>query len=140
MIEFFTGEDIASGDYKLSKSQDYDKFLLGLGIAEARRSELESATPLITISKDGDEWNITEKSELGIKETKFQMGEAFDDVLLNGVGTKSIASEHGPFLILMHTPLDGSDMVSVSHEFLENQVRVSLSVRDAAAVRIFDRL
>ncbi|KAK1244228.1 hypothetical protein MKX08_002366 [Trichoderma sp. CBMAI-0020] len=61
----FTGEDIASGSYQLSKSKDYDKFLLGLGIEEARRSELESATPLMTVFRDGDEWNITGKKRIG---------------------------------------------------------------------------
>lgn len=150
--------DVFSGSYKLLKSDNFEEFLSELGnvsmepclrraytyyivgVGVIKRKLFQAASPEITLKKDVDEWHVTTKIALGSKDTKFKMGEEFEDVSFNGDRVKSLIIQDGDKWTQVQTPFDSDKVTTIVREFGERQFTAIMTVGDVTAVRIFSRL
>lgn len=112
--------------------------IAGMGII--KRKLLQSTSPVITITKNGDEWLIQMKTALKNIEYKFRMGEEFDGTNLNDARVKTIITEDGNKWTQVQTRLDNGQVVTTVREFGEKQFTATMAVENVTAVRTFERL
>jgi len=132
--------DVFTGNYKLSKSDNFDEFLTELGIGLIKRKLAQSSKPEIEVRKDGDEWHVKTKSALKNSEVKFKVGQEFEELRQDDVKVKSLVTEEGNKWTQVQTPLDSDKVVTIVREFGDKQLTTTATVGNVTSVRVYDRL
>jgi len=132
--------DVFTGNYKLSKSENFDEFLTELGIGLIKRKLAQSSKPEIEVRKDGEEWHVKTKSALKNSEVKFKIGEEFEEVRQDDAKVKSLVVQDGNKWTQTQTPLDSDKVVTIVREFGDKQLTTTASVGGVTSVRVYDRL
>jgi len=132
--------DVFTGNFKLSKSDNFDEFLSELGIGLIKRKLAQSTKPEIEIKKDGEEWHVKTKSALKNSEVKFKIGEEFEEVRQDDVKVKSVVTQDGNKWTQVQTPLDSDKIVTIVREFGDKQLTTTATVGGVSSVRVYDRL
>jgi len=132
--------DVFTGNYKLSKSDNFDEFLNALGIGLIKRKLAQSTSPTIEVTKDGEKWNVKTKSALKNTEVSFKIGEEFEETRQDDVKVKSLVTQDGNKWTQVQTPLDSDKVVTIVREFGDKQLTTTATVGAVSSVRIYDRL
>jgi hypothetical protein len=148
--------DIFTGTYKVSKRDNFDEFLQELGrscylrlesfqahpstgIGMIKRKLAQSMSPERYIIKDGDEWQVQEKSGLKNREWRFKMGEEFELVGVDDVKRKCLVIEDSNKWTEVLIPLDSDKIITVVYEFGKKQLIATQIVGTVTAVVTYDR-
>ncbi|KAI7695306.1 hypothetical protein SSS_06260 [Sarcoptes scabiei] len=85
------------GKYKLFTSENFDNFLKEIGIGLLKRKLANSTYPTVEFLQDANNDELIYKSHTIIKtsETKFKLGQEFDEDRLDGKRVKSLNSLTG---------------------------------------------
>jgi hypothetical protein len=96
--------------------------------------------PVVTISKDGDNYTISSKDEVKTHEMVFQLGREFELPRIDGkVSRTTIDATHGG-LGFLEKDNTGDKMSQVEWEAEEKGMKVTYSAGGVTAVRVFQRV
>ena len=70
--------DLVPGKWQLTESENFEAFMGALGIGYLTRKLGNQSKPLVTISKEGEEWSMKQESLVKTTETKFKMDKQFE--------------------------------------------------------------
>ncbi|OTF76976.1 Group 13 mite allergen-like protein (Lipocalin), partial [Euroglyphus maynei] len=112
------------GKYKLATSENFDNFLKEIGVGLMKRKLANTTYPSVEFFKDDND-NLIFKSHTVIKtsETKFKLGEEFDEDRLDGKRVKSVV-EFVDGNQLVQTQRDGEMEIKYIREFDGEQIKV----------------
>jgi len=86
------------GTYKLDHSENFDEFMKALGVGMVMRKMANAATPVVTITKDGDTYHYKQATTFKTTEMKFKLGEEFEETTGDGRLVKSTITLEGDTL------------------------------------------
>jgi len=127
------------GRYKLSTSENFDTFLREIGVGLMKRKLADSSYPTVEFHKDEND-NFIFKSHTIIKstETRFRLGEEFDEDRLDGKKVKSLVVAEGNKFIQIQR--DGDQEIKYIREFGNDEIRVTSIVNNVTCLRIYKRI
>jgi len=127
------------GRYKLSTSENFDGFLREIGVGLMKRKLANNSYPTVEFNKDEND-NFIFKSHTIIKssETRFRLGEEFDEDRLDGKRVKSLVVAEGNKFI--QTQRDGEQEIKYIREFGNDEIRVTSIVNNVTCLRIYKRI
>ena len=77
--------DLVPGKWQLTESDNFENFMAALGIGYLTRKLGNQSKPLVTIShQGGEEWTMKQESLVKTTETKFTMGQQFEEMTADG--------------------------------------------------------
>ena len=77
--------DLVPGKWQLTESDNFENFMAALGIGYLTRKLGNQSKPLVTISHEGgEEWTMKQESLVKTTETKFTMGQQFEEMTADG--------------------------------------------------------
>ncbi|KAH9421015.1 fatty acid-binding protein-like [Dermatophagoides pteronyssinus] len=128
------------GKYKLATSENFDSFLKEIGVGLMKRKLANTTYPTVEFFKDQNE-NLIFKSHTVIKtsETRFKLGEEFDEDRLDGKRVKSVV-EFVDGNQLIQTQRDGDMEIKYIREFNGDQIKVTSIANDVKCLRIYQRV
>lgn len=132
---------LVEGKFQLKESENFEDFMKALGVSYLVRKLGNKSSPVVTVSKAGDEYTMKQESLVKTTEFKFKMDETFDEMTADGRKVVSTMSETVPNTI-MHQMLGtngGKDSVCI-REFLPERMKVVCTVDDILTTRWYDRL
>jgi len=129
--------DIVVGTYTLKKSDNFDNFLKELGMNILKRGAASLASATVTVSQDGDNWNIKTQSTFGNSEIKFKLGEEFDEDRLDGVKVKSTITLEGNKMTQIQK--GGKYDVTIIREFDEDNMTAIATTNEVTSTRTYAR-
>jgi len=132
---------LVEGKFQLKESENFEDFMKALGVSYLVRKLGNKSSPVVTVSKAGEEYTMKQESLVKTTEFKFKMGETFDEMTADGRKVVSTMTETGPNTI-MHQMLGtngGKDSVCI-REFLPERMKVVCTVDDILTTRWYDRL
>jgi len=86
------------GTYKLDFSENFDEFMKALGVGMVMRKMANSATPVVTITKEEDTYTVKQATTFKTTEIKFKLGEEFEETTADGRVVKSTITLEGNML------------------------------------------
>ncbi|ATY62148.1 cellular retinoic acid binding [Cordyceps militaris] len=132
-------QDVISGKYRLSKTENFDAFLSEIGLGYIKRMLAQSTSPEITITRDGDRWTMVTSSALSTSQIEFALGEEFPEARQDGVSVTSCVAADGNTWTQTQKPGDGRD-VTIVREFGEKELRVTSTIGSVTANRVYERI
>ncbi|KAI1288120.1 Fatty acid-binding protein [Halotydeus destructor] len=123
------------GKYKLTKTENFDKFLAELGMGLIKRKIANASTPELQISQDGDSWTIKTKA---IKDSTitFKLGEEFDEVRQDDAKVKSTITQDGDTWTQVQK---GEKDVTIVRQFTAEGVNVTATCNGVTSDRFYSR-
>merc|ERR1712165_407923 len=76
--------DLVPGQYQLTESDNFDKFMGALGVGYLVRKLGNQSKPLVTLSQEDNVWTMKSESLVKTTESKFEMGKQFEEVTADG--------------------------------------------------------
>nr|WPK49584.1 FABP1 [Echiniscus sp.]WPK49599.1 FABP2 [Echiniscus sp.] len=132
--------DLVVGKYKLESSDNFDEYMKSIGVGMVTRKLGASATPTVTITKEGD-GKYRMKTETAVKTTdiNFCIGQPFDEETLDGRQVKSVVTQPSPNTLVQEQKKD--DFVStITREFTPQGHTTTLTHKDVTAKRHYKRV
>ncbi|KAH7640603.1 fatty acid-binding protein [Dermatophagoides farinae] len=128
------------GKYKLATSENFDNFLKEIGVGLVKRKLANTTYPTVEFIKDQND-SLIFKSHTVIKtsETKFKLGEEFDEDRLDGKRVKSVVEFVGGNQ-LIQTQRDGDMEIKYIREFNGEQIKVTSIANDVKCLRVYQRV
>jgi len=129
------------GKFQLKESENFEDFMKALGVSYLVRKLGNKSSPVVSVSKAGDEYTMKQESLVKTTEFKFKMGEPFEELTADGRKVMSTMTETAPNTI-MHEMLGtngGKDSVCI-REFMPERLKVVCTVDDILTTRWYDRL
>jgi len=121
-----------TGKYKLTESDNFDKFLQELGVNFVLRNLAKTSTPVVEITKDGDKYSLKTMTAIKNSEIKFELGKEFEEARMDGKNVKTVVVADGNKLIQTQY---GDKEVKIVREFTGPELVVTASVGAVTSVR-----
>jgi len=86
------------GKYTLDFTENFDEFMKALGVGMVMRKMANSATPVVTITKEEDTYTVKQATTFKTTEIKFKLGEEFEETTADGRVVKSTITLEGNML------------------------------------------
>ncbi|RWS16196.1 fatty acid-biding protein-like protein [Dinothrombium tinctorium] len=102
-----------------------------------KRKLATTATPVITITKDGDEYTMKTASTFKTSEIKFKLGEEFEELRQDDAKVKSTITAEGNKLI--HRQKNDKEVV-IEREFSPEGMNAVATVNGVTSTRFYKRL
>ncbi|OAA71261.1 cellular retinoic acid binding protein [Cordyceps fumosorosea ARSEF 2679] len=128
-------QDVITGRYRLSKTENFDAFLAEIGLGYIKRKLAQSTSPEINITRAGERWTMVTSSALSTSEVTFALDEEFPEDRQDGVSVTSCVSADGNVWTQTQKPGNGKD-VTIVREFGETELRVMSTVNGVTANRV----
>ena len=72
------------GKFQLKESENFEDFMKALGVSYLVRKLGNKSSPVVSVSKAGDEYTMKQESLVKTTEFKFKMGEPFEELTADG--------------------------------------------------------
>ncbi|GAB6030059.1 DNA-binding proteins Bright/BRCAA1/rbp1 [Chamberlinius hualienensis] len=124
------------GKFKLVSSDKFEDYMKALGVGMVTRKMANTATPVQTITEDGNKFTI--KTETSFKTTviEFELGKEFDENTADGRKVKTTVTKDGNKLI--QTQKGDKDSVLI-REFNGNEMKMTLKADDVVCTRVYQK-
>jgi len=111
-----------------------------LGVGYLTRKLGNQSKPLVTISKEGEEFSMKTESLVKTSEMKFKLGEQFEEITGDGRKVMTTMSVTAPNTIL-HQMLgtDGGKDSFCVREFMAEKMKCVCQVEDVITTRMYER-
>jgi len=96
------------------------------------------AASTLEVTKDGDTYSLKTISSMKTTETKFKLGEEFDDKLMDGRECKTIFTLDGDVLTTKHHTQDGFE-TTVERQITPENVTTTIRYKDVTCIRKFKK-
>ena len=132
--------DYVPGKYQLTESDNFEGFMQRLGVGYLTRKLGNQSYPVVTIDKEGDEYNMKTESLVKTSELKFKLGEQFEEITGDGRKVLSTMSMTEPNTIL-HQMLgtDGGKDSFCTREFMAEKMKCVCQVEEVVTTRMYER-
>lgn len=102
------------GEWKLSKSENFDEFMKELGVGMIMRKIGNTTKPTVKITLNDDVWTLETHTTLKTTVLKFKLNEPFDEETIDGRKVNSVVSlEDGNKLVHTQRDRDNNNVVTV---------------------------
>ncbi|KAI1288125.1 Fatty acid-binding protein [Halotydeus destructor] len=125
-----------TGTFNLISFDNFDNFLLELGVDAKVIAEVKKSTTSVEISQDGDTWTIKTTTSFGTWPTTFQLGQEFDERRPGGSGIKSTITQEGNKWIQVQK---GDKAMTIVREFTEDGITATSTLNGVTTVQFFKR-
>lgn len=126
--------DFINKKYKLYSSDKFDEYMIELNIGFMSRKLGNSATPVVEVTINGDEYTLTTTTLLKTTVIKFKLGQEFDEERLDGTKVKSIITLDGN--VMTHV-MKGSPETVITREFSGSEMKAVLKVSNVVCTRVY---
>jgi len=123
-----------TGKFKLTTSEKFDDFLKELGVNFVLRNLAKTSTPVVEISKDGDEFSLKTTTTFKNSEIKFKLGEEFEESRMDGAKVKTKVEVDGNKLIQTQF---GDKEVKIVRELNGDELKVVCTVGPVVSTRTY---
>ena len=137
------------GTYEWNAADNLDQFLSALGFNMLKRKAAihDPATPIMTVSEDNGQWTIRSATmlksmELSCTETKFKLGEEYEETTADGRAVRSITTIEGDKMITVQTAKKAGEKSTQNiKEFSADKciVRIELIATDVVSTETYVR-
>ncbi|CAL4121906.1 unnamed protein product [Meganyctiphanes norvegica] len=129
------------GTYKLDLSENFDEFMKALGVGMVMRKMANSATPVVTVSKEEETYTIKQATTFKTTEIKFKLGEEFEETTADGRVVKSTITLDGSKLL--HKQVGDASKKekdsTMDREFTDTHMNMLCKVDDITCKRNYKR-
>ncbi|KAI1288135.1 Fatty acid-binding protein [Halotydeus destructor] len=125
-----------TGTFNLISFDNFDNFLLELGVNVKTIAEVKKSTTRIKISQDGDTWTIKTTTSFGTRHVTFQLGQEFDERNPGGRGIKSTITQEGNKWIQVQK---GEKAMTTVREFTDDGITATSTLNGLTTVQFFKR-
>lgn len=126
------------GQYKLEKSEKFDEYMKAIGVGFALRKMGASATPTLTVTRDGDKFNIKTETTFKTSVLEFELGKEFKETTMDGREVNSVVVLEGNKLIQTQTKDDFK--TTIAREFDDSGLTAVATYGDIVSTRRYARL
>lgn len=130
------GELVLNKKYKLSTSENFEEFMKALGVGLLTRKMGNAVSPVIELTKNGDEFTLTSNSTFKNTAITFQLNKEFDETTPDGRKVKSLITQEGNKLIQVQKGEDNKE-TKIIREFKPDEVVMTLTVDDIVCKRVY---
>nr|WPK49604.1 FABP2 [Echiniscus testudo] len=130
--------DLFVGKYKLESGENFEEYMKSIGVGMVMRKLGASATPVITIWKEGDRYFVKTETTFKSSEFSFRLNEEFDEETLDGRRVKTVISQEGNKLIQVQRKDDFETVIT--REFDAQGLTTTLVHKDVKSTRRYKRL
>nr|WPK49610.1 FABP3 [Echiniscus testudo] len=130
--------DLFVGKYKLESGENFEEYMKSIGVGMVMRKLGASATPVITIWKEGDRYFVKTETTFKSSEFCFRLNEEFDEETLDGRRVKTVISQEGNKLIQVQRKDDFETVIT--REFDAQGLITTLVHKDVKSIRRYKRL
>ncbi|RZF35185.1 hypothetical protein LSTR_LSTR012623 [Laodelphax striatellus] len=131
MVDAFHGKK-----FKLSSSEKFDEYMHALGVGLLTRKMGNAVSPVIELTKNGDEFTLTSNSTFKNTAITFQLNKEFDETTPDGRKVKSLITQEGNKLIQVQKGEDSKE-TKIIREFKPDEVVMTLTVDDIVCKRVY---
>lgn len=130
-----TMDQFLNKKYKLSTSENFEEIMKALGVGLFTRKIGAAVSPVMELTKEGDEYALSSKSTFKDTLIKFKLGEEFDEETPDGRMVKSVITQEGNNKLVQIQK--GDKTTKIIREFLPEEVKMTLTVDDITCTRIY---
>ncbi|KAF7691199.1 fatty acid-binding protein, heart-like [Silurus meridionalis] len=123
------------GKWRLTSSEKYDEYMIAIGVGQVTRKMSNAATPINTISMDGELIKISTSTTFKNTEIMFKLGEEFNETTADGREVKSLVTLDGNKLI--HVQKWDDKETSLVREVNGDSLTLTLTFGDVVSTRSF---
>ncbi|OXA64972.1 sodium/calcium exchanger regulatory protein 1 [Folsomia candida] len=127
------------GRYELSSSDKFYEYMTALGVGFFTKNLAAAATPIATISKEGDLWTIKTETTFKTTTITFKLGEEFDETTGDDRTCKTTITMDGTTKMLTNQVCSGK-AYRIDREFSPTQMTMKLYADSVTSTRIYRRL
>lgn len=126
-----------AGEYTFVSSENFDEFLKALGVNFLLRKTVGALKPTFHVKAEED-GTIVFKSVSTFKttETKFKLGEEFEEKRMDGVVCKSVVTQEGNKLIQKQMSDPPAEII---REFNDDELKITCKCGDVTATRMYKK-
>jgi fatty acid-binding protein 3 len=128
------GDLILNKKYKLATSENFEEFMKALGVGLLTRKMGNAVSPVIELTKNGEEYTLTSNSTFKNSAITFQLNKEFDEETPDGRQVKSLITQDGNKLIHVQK---GDKETKIIREFKPDEVVMTLTVDDIVCKRVY---
>jgi len=120
--------------YKLATSENFNEFMKALGVGLMTRTVGNKVSPVVELTKSGDEYSLKTQSTFKNTEIKFKLGEEFSEDTPDGRKVKSVCTLNGNKLMQVQK---GDKETTIEREFTPTEMKAVMKVDDIVCTRIY---
>ncbi|XP_033214744.1 sodium/calcium exchanger regulatory protein 1 isoform X1 [Belonocnema kinseyi] len=120
--------------YKLETSEKFDEYMKALGVGLVTRKMGASVSPVVEVTKDGDEYIMKTTSTFKSSELKFKPGVEFDEETPDGRKVKTTITVDGDKMSQIQK---GDKDTVIEREFTDSEMKAIMKVDDIVCTRIY---
>lgn len=129
-------DNVLGQKYRLSKSENFNEFLKRIGVNFLTRKLINNVTPILKLTKDGDEYLLHTNSRFKNSIVKFREGVEFLYQTPDGRTVKSVFDVDGDTITEVQN--DGTDKeTTIVRTFTPNDVKMVMKYDDVTATRTY---
>jgi len=125
---------VTAKKYKLARSEKFDEYIKAIGVWLVVRKMGSAASPVIELTKNGDEYTLTSQSTFKNTSITFKLGEEFEEETPDGRKVQALITQDGNKLIHIQK---GEKETTIIREFSEDEVKMTVAVDDIVCTRIY---
>ncbi|CAH0549572.1 unnamed protein product [Brassicogethes aeneus] len=122
--------------YELHDSQNFDEFMKALGVGFLTRKLGAAASPVVDLTKEGDEYTLTSVSTFKNVILKFKPGVEFDQETPDGRNVKATITVDGATLHEVQKDSAGKTTI-IDRTWSPEEVKMVMSIDNITATRIY---
>ncbi|XP_069699006.1 fatty acid-binding protein, muscle isoform X1 [Periplaneta americana] len=120
--------------YKLATSDKFDEYMKALGVGLVTRKMGNTVSPVVELTKNGDEFCLTSQSTFKNTAINFKLGQEFDQETPDGRKVKSVITQDGSKLVEVQK---GDKETTIIRDFSNDEIKMTLTVDDIVCTRIY---
>lgn len=129
-------DNILGQKYRLTKSENFNDFLKKIGVNFLNRKLINTITPVVKLTKDGDEYLLHTNSTFKNSIIKFQEGNEFLYQTPDGRTVKSVFGIDGNTITEVQN--DGTDReTTIVRTFTPDNVKMIMKCDDITSTRVY---
>ncbi|XP_044763554.1 fatty acid-binding protein, heart isoform X2 [Coccinella septempunctata] len=129
-------DDFLKKTYKLEESVNFDNYMKSLGVGLVTRKIANAVSPVLDLSKEGDEYIITQKSTFKNMIIRFKPGVEFVQDTPDGRSVNSVITIEGNKLHEVQKDEGGKNTV-IDRVFTDTEVKMTMNHGEVSATRIY---
>ncbi|CAH0549574.1 unnamed protein product [Brassicogethes aeneus] len=129
-------DDFLGKKYELHESKNFDEYMKALGVGFFTRKFGAAASPVIDLSKQGDEYTLTSISTFKNVYLKFKPGVEFDQETPDGRDVKATITVDGTTIHEVQKDADGKTN-TLDRTWSPTEVKMVMTIDNITATRIY---
>lgn len=125
------------GEYKLESSEGFDEYMKEVGVGLITRKAANAATPVITVTVNGNHWKLKQVTSFKTHEQEFDLGVEKDATTPDGRKVKSVVTLDGDTLTEKQTG-DGKTS-TITRQFTDAGMTATAACNGVTSKRFYKR-